>query len=490
MHRPLCRASGSARGIVPVDDSSYESCSEDSHASLSRQTSGHGMLSRKTSMADSMVSSTLSSELASVSIDNEMKMRRHAQSLGYDVRDVERGMIELGKDLTQESLLSWLLSNVEYRVYSSSLPSNGRPKNSKEGRTNSSSLRSIIIDGSNLALTHGRRAIFSCGGIRECVSFFERRAHSDILVFLPAYRRETPRSHAPVTDHHILEELDGRGLIVWTPSRRIEGRRIVCHDDRYILRTAMEKDGVVVSNDEFRELGKEDASYRVVIEKRLLMYSFVDGRFMPPEDPLGRGGPSLDQFLAKSFTHTNYLCPYGKKCTYGNKCKYLHPERQHLSCREGREQIAGVVNDSLITRPHEVIGRTNSLDPTIEVGEKERVRKASAIPSHISHCQLIRNKSAPLVSPSLPLPCLFTPSPTIWGSAEHSVAPIDSPQSWKAERDRIAFHLSNVFPYSSVKSVMESFPDEKDPRKLCESILQLHRGFESPLKCPSNLPPK
>lgn len=60
----------------------------------------------------------------------------------------------------------------------------------------------------------------------------------------------------------------------------------------------------------------------------------------------------------------------------------------------------------------------------------------------------------------------------------------------QSERDRLFYHLSNVFPSSSVKTVMESNPDIQDPRKLCESILQLHRGFESPLKSPSNEPPK
>ena len=53
-------------------------------------------------------------------------------------------------------------------------------------------------------------------------------------------------------------------------------------------------------------------------------------RFMPPEDPLGRRGPTLENFLCKEPTSPPSLppeCPYGRKCTYGNKCKYHHPER-------------------------------------------------------------------------------------------------------------------------------------------------------------------
>ena len=50
---------------------------------------------------------------------------------------------------------------------------------------------------------------------------------------------------------------------------------------------------------------------------------------MPPDDPLGRNGPTLEQFLRKkaSKVSTQQPCPYDKKCTYGNKCKYWHPDR-------------------------------------------------------------------------------------------------------------------------------------------------------------------
>ncbi|GMT00749.1 hypothetical protein PENTCL1PPCAC_22923, partial [Pristionchus entomophagus] len=495
-HRPLCRSS--ARGLQPEDDSSYES--EESHSSLSRQTSGHGILSRNTSMADSMVSSILSTELSSISIDNETKLRRHALTLGYDTNEVEKAMAELGSEVTQESLLSWLLLH--------STPSSSSSIN-EVSPSHSSNLRSIIIDGSNVAMADGRRH-FSCGGIRECVSFFEKRGHTDILVFLPSFRRETPRysmtsiqlrngderSHTPMTDQHILEELDERGMIVWTPSRRIDGQRVVCHDDRYILRTAIEKEGIVVSNDEFRELAKEDPSYRTVIEKRLLMYSFVHGRFFPPSDPLGKNGPDLDQYLSKTATtKTNYLCPYLKKCTYGAKCKYLHPERLKLpfastgeKMEKGNHPVSTRVASDSITPSHLSplhVMRTNSLDPSIESREKEEKRKVSAIPCHMKHTQLMRNKSAPVECASVPPPSLFTPSNTIWGTCELSVAPITSPESCRNERERLFYHLSNVFPSSSVQTVMESFPEEKDPRKLCESILLLHRRFESPLKSPS-----
>lgn len=89
---------------------------------------------------------------------------------------------------------------------------------------------------------------------------------------------------------------------------------MVCYDDRYILRLAAELDGIVVSNDNYRDLAQESPEFRKVIEERILMYSFVNDRFMPPDDPLGRSGPTLDNFLRVGARRTDPAppCPYAK----------------------------------------------------------------------------------------------------------------------------------------------------------------------------------
>ena len=56
------------------------------------------------------------------------------------------------------------------------------------------------------------------------------------------------------------------------------GRRIVCHDDRYILKTAVQKQAVIVSNDEYRDLVHENPEWRAVVDHLLLIYTFVDGK--------------------------------------------------------------------------------------------------------------------------------------------------------------------------------------------------------------------
>lgn len=62
---------------------------------------------------------------------------------------------------------------------------------------------------------------------------------------------------------------------------------------------------------------------------------------MPPDDPLGRSGPTLDNFLRMQTKKNNTAlpCPYGKKCTYGNKCKYNHPERGSMPHKSVTERL-------------------------------------------------------------------------------------------------------------------------------------------------------
>ncbi|ETN71459.1 hypothetical protein NECAME_19329, partial [Necator americanus] len=67
-------------------------------------------------------------------------------------------------------------------------------------------------------IIHGRKEVFSCAGIRDCVRFFTDRGHDDVLVFIPQFRRETARADCPITDQHLLNELDAARRIVWTPS--------------------------------------------------------------------------------------------------------------------------------------------------------------------------------------------------------------------------------------------------------------------------------
>ncbi|XP_012294706.2 endoribonuclease ZC3H12A [Aotus nancymaae] len=212
------------------------------------------------------------------------------------------------------------------------------PEEDKEG----SDLRPVVIDGSNVAMSHGNKEVFSCRGILLAVNWFLERGHTDITVFVPSWRKEQPRPDVPIMDQHILRELEKKKILVFTPSRRVGGKRVVCYDDRFIVKLAYESDGIVVSNDTYRDLQGERQEWKRFIEERLLMYSFVNDKFMPPDDPLGRHGPSLDNFLRKkplTLEHRKQPCPYGRKCTYGIKCRFFHPERPSCPQRSVADEL-------------------------------------------------------------------------------------------------------------------------------------------------------
>ncbi|XP_032910269.1 probable ribonuclease ZC3H12D [Catharus ustulatus] len=267
--------------------------------------------------------------------------------LGYGKQDICKVLKNLGQEALEDDVLKELIrmgskpQALENQAQPSQLKLVARGSCSttlglkwlgEDGSDSSDSLRPIVIDGSNVAMSHGNKEVFSCWGIQLAVDWFRERGHTYIKVFVPLWRKEPPRQDSPIADQHILEELEKQSVLVYTPSRKVKGKRVVCYDDRYIVKVAYEKDGVIVSNDHYRDLQNENPEWKWFIEQRLLMYSFVSNRFMPPDDPLGRHGPTLSNFLSKKPVLPEKKwqpCPYGKKCTYGNKCKFYHPERQH-----------------------------------------------------------------------------------------------------------------------------------------------------------------
>ncbi|XP_004674195.1 PREDICTED: probable ribonuclease ZC3H12D [Condylura cristata] len=265
------------------------------------------------------------------------------QKLGYSREHVVRVLDKLGEDALVNDVLQELIQTgscpgaLEAGPVPLLIPrgscgtvDSAQHRLEEEGGSPASLLRPIVIDGSNVAMSHGNKEAFSCRGIQLAVDWFRDRGHTHIKVFVPSWRKEPPRFDTPIREQHVLEQLERQAVLVYTPSRKVSGKRVVCYDDRYIVKVAYEQDGVIVSNDNYRDLQSENPEWKWFIEQRLLMFSFVNDRFMPPDDPLGRRGPTLSNFLSRkpqppepSWQH----CPYGKKCTYGIKCKFFHPER-------------------------------------------------------------------------------------------------------------------------------------------------------------------
>ena len=103
-----------------------------------------------------------------------------------------------------------------------------------------------------------------------------------------------------------------------------------------------------------------EMQYNRFSKSHLMISPFLLVRFMPPDDPLGKNGPTLDQFLRKKVKLPSPLpqpCPYGKKCTYGNKCKFYHPDRA-----TNQKSITDKLKEHSSQRINEVRARVNSRD--------------------------------------------------------------------------------------------------------------------------------
>ncbi|KAG7244167.1 hypothetical protein INR49_004240, partial [Caranx melampygus] len=258
---------------------------------------------------------------------DQQQQQQHAKverflKLGYSHSDILRVLDSLRHDAQTNDILEELIKTCHTRAYNdksipnspklvprgcSPAPSQPRPGPDREP---ASAFRPVVIDGSNVAMSHGDKKVFSCQGLQLAVNWFWDKGLRDIT-------------------------LEKGKILVYTPSRCVNGKRVVCYDDRYIVKLAFDLDGIIVSNDNYRDLQTENPQWKKFIEDRLLMYTFANDKFMPPDDPLGRNGPTINDFLRRKpwTTADNKLqhCPYGKKCTYGVKCKFYHPERANQS---------------------------------------------------------------------------------------------------------------------------------------------------------------
>lgn len=147
-----------------------------------------------------------------------------------------------------------------------------------------------MIDAANVAHAHGKMKKFSVLGIELVIEYFKERGHKDIIAFLPQFMMSGEARDA-------LVKLEADGVLVCTPSRRVDGQCINSHDDRMLLDYAANKGAVVITRDNYRDMFEENLHHRETIKERLLMPTFPGNMVMFPRDPLGQHGPSLDNFL-------------------------------------------------------------------------------------------------------------------------------------------------------------------------------------------------
>lgn len=153
-------------------------------------------------------------------------------------------------------------------------------------------LRPIVVDGSNVGMAMGKNEVFRAQALSIVYAYFAGKKH-EVIIFLPKSRW----NRANHKDKELLDRLEKSEVLYYTPTRRTDTKSFDCYDDRYIVDYAVSRKGIIVTNDNYRDLIAESAEFRDQIENRLLPFTWVKERFMPPDDPLGKGGPRLAEFL-------------------------------------------------------------------------------------------------------------------------------------------------------------------------------------------------
>ncbi|XP_030060223.1 NEDD4-binding protein 1 [Microcaecilia unicolor] len=221
--------------------------------------------------------------------NNSVQKPAPIPALGFDINS--------GKTFSNHIDVS--VTGVQRFLNSLKIPYRLELKN-EPGRTD---LKHIIVDGSNVAMSHGLNKFFSCRGIAIAVAYFWRNGHRNITVFVPQWRTKRDPN---ITEQRFLTELQDLGILSFTPARTVLGTRIASHDDRFLLHLAEKTGGIIVTNDNFKEFVIESPVWREIIKERLLQYTFAGDIFMIPDDPLGRHGPKLEDFLCKQPSIRNF----------------------------------------------------------------------------------------------------------------------------------------------------------------------------------------
>lgn len=111
-----------------------------------------------------------------------------------------------------------------------------------------------------------------------CVEYFTRRGHTEVKAFLPRFRQRVGH-HGP-NDSGILNKLEKQGHLIYTPSRSVNGRNFASYDDRYVVQYAAAEGGVIVSNDNYKDIVNESQQMKLAIETRLLNFNFAGNLLM------------------------------------------------------------------------------------------------------------------------------------------------------------------------------------------------------------------
>ena len=153
----------------------------------------------------------------------------------------------------------------------------------------------MIIDGLDICQTYSRSRNFSAQGIRIAYEHFKRLGYedSDIIIIMKPIRKDklSEEDQSLISHYHKIQVLH------WTPSRKAGKELIASDDDLFILENAFTHDGIVLTNDQYKNHYRKYPKYQHIIKNRLINPTFTKNHLILPIDPMGENGPLLEDFL-------------------------------------------------------------------------------------------------------------------------------------------------------------------------------------------------
>lgn len=114
------------------------------------------------------------------------------------------------------------------------------------------------------------------------MDLFKYCGFNNIYIVLPRHKKVLETSN----DYPKFVKLKEEVQFHYTGDKKLFGETVSSYDDYQILDLAAIKDGVVISNDHFNDIQREeDESRKKVIRKDVVGFSFTGDLFFLPTDP-------------------------------------------------------------------------------------------------------------------------------------------------------------------------------------------------------------
>ena len=115
----------------------------------------------------------------------------------------------------------------------------------------------IVLDGMNICKTYGKGDDFVTEALTTVYQWFAARGH-DVVMILPQSRKSRLMGAKRWAEVEILNNFEKANILYYSPSKKTDERSWDCYDDRYIIEFAARKKAIIVSNDYYRDVLKEN----------------------------------------------------------------------------------------------------------------------------------------------------------------------------------------------------------------------------------------